>query len=149
MVKSVMMRVKNPRYNASGTVDLEIEHPTLGWIPFTAAPDDPKQHGRDLHAEAIAEKFGPIAEYVAPQPTAPSVVTMRQARLALANAGLLAGVDAFIANMTDPAQKEAAQIEWGYAQTVRRDHPLLIAFAQFKGMTDAQIDDLFLKAAEL
>lgn len=65
------MQVKNPKYNHAGCVDCEIEHPVYGWIPFTASPDDVEQHGRELYAEAISGKFGPIAAYVPPPP--PSV----------------------------------------------------------------------------
>lgn len=66
------MRVKNPQWaNAQHTlINLEIEHPEYGWIPFTADPNDVEEHGRQLYAEAAAGQFGPIAEYVAPIATA-------------------------------------------------------------------------------
>ncbi len=60
------MNIKNPKYNEDGTVDIEMEHPVHGWIPFTASPDDVEKSGRLLHAEAIAGNFGPIADYVPP-----------------------------------------------------------------------------------
>jgi hypothetical protein len=81
-------------------------------------------------------------------PTVPQQVTMRQARLALHSAGLLAGVDLAIAGMTEPA-KTAAAIEWEYAQTVDRASGLVPAMATALGMTEAQIDDLFIAAAAL
>lgn len=55
------MKVRNPMHAPGGGIDLEIEHPLYGWIPFTASPDDIEAHGRQLHAEALAGKFGPIA----------------------------------------------------------------------------------------
>jgi len=55
---------KNPIYNANGTVDMEIDHPQYGWIPFTANPNDSEQLGRDLYAAAIAGTLGIIAPYV-------------------------------------------------------------------------------------
>lgn len=61
-----MMQVKNPKYNAYSTIDIDIEHPAHGWIPFTASPDDVEESGRLLHAEAIAGNFGAIADYVPP-----------------------------------------------------------------------------------
>jgi hypothetical protein len=61
------MQVKNPQYNASNTIDCEIEHPQFGWIPFTASPDDTEQMGRVIYAEAVEGILGPIAPYVAPQ----------------------------------------------------------------------------------
>lgn len=78
----------------------------------------------------------------------PQSVTMRQARLALHAAGLLSGVDAAIASLSEPA-KTAAQIEWEYASAVERNAGLVPAMAAALGMTDAQIDDLFITAATL
>lgn len=88
-----------------------------------------------------------------PEPPAPPVpvpqsVTMRQARLALHAAGLLSGVDAAIASLEEPA-KTVAQIEWEYASTVERNAGLIPAMATALGMTEQQIDDLFIAAAQL
>lgn len=58
------MKYRNPEYNADGSINCEVEHPALGWIPFTATPNDPEQHGRDLFQE-ITEAGG-IAEYIPP-----------------------------------------------------------------------------------
>lgn len=63
------MKAKNPKFNADGTIDLEIEHPDYRWIPFTASSADVEASGRDLYASAIAGEFGEIAPYVAPAPT--------------------------------------------------------------------------------
>jgi hypothetical protein len=92
-----------------------------------------------------------VGEYVAPPPPPPPVppqVTMRQARLALHSAGLLAGVDAAIASLEEPA-KTATAIEWEYAQTVDRASGLVPQMAVALGMTEAQVDDLFRLAVTL
>lgn len=81
-------------------------------------------------------------------PEIPQSVTMRQARLALLGAGLLAGVESAIEALPSP-QKQAAQIEWEYAQEVQRNHGLVPAMASALGMTEAQIDALFTQAAAL
>ena len=60
---------KNLIYNAHGTVDMIIDHPQYGWIPFTADPNDTEQLGKDLYAAAIAGTLGTIAAYIAPIPT--------------------------------------------------------------------------------
>ena len=78
----------------------------------------------------------------------PQSVSMRQARLALHFAGLLAGVDAAIAGMSEP-DKTAAQITWEFAQTVDRQFGMVPALAAAMGMTETQIDDLFIAAAQL
>lgn len=81
-------------------------------------------------------------------PVVPAAVTMRQARLALLGADLLDDVDAAIAALPSP-QKEAAKIEWEYSQEVQRHNGVVAALGPLLGLTDAQIDDLFLTAAQL
>jgi len=75
-------------------------------------------------------------------------VSMRQARLALHAAGLLTSVDAAIAAMPEP-DKTAAQITWEFAQTVDRGFGMVPQLAAALGMTETQIDDLFIAAAQL
>ena len=82
-------------------------------------------------------------------PATPEFVTPRQAKLALLSAGLLDDVEAAIEAIPDPATRRVAQIEWEYAQEVRRDWPLLNAVAAQMGMTSEQIDELFSIAATL
>jgi hypothetical protein len=90
-----------------------------------------------------------LAEGNTPEPADPpppiviTSVTMRQARLALHRAGLLAQVDAAIASDVE------AQIEWEYAQTVERHSPLVQNLAAGLGLTEQQLDDLFTQAAGL
>ena len=79
---------------------------------------------------------------------APAEVTMRQARLALNSAGLLSTITAAINAMPSPA-KEAAQIEWEYSNTLRRDHPLVTALGPALSLTGEQLDGLFITAATL
>ena len=74
----------------------------------------------------------------------PQQVTMRQARLALLNAGLLDDVEVVIAT----AGREA-QLGWEYATVVDRSNPAIAAVQQQEALTDAQIDDLFREAAKL
>jgi hypothetical protein len=78
------------------------------------------------------------------QAAIPDVVSMRQARLALLAAGLLDSVEAAIA-----AAPPAARIEWEYAADVRRDYGLVLMLAAALGLTEQQLDDLFVTAASL
>lgn len=78
----------------------------------------------------------------------PQSVTMRQARLALLGAGLLSSVDAAIAGMAEP-DKTVAQITWEFAATVDRQFGMVPTLAAALGMTEAQIDALFIAAAQL
>lgn len=49
------MKIRNSVYNTNGRIDCEIEHPALGWIPFTAAADDPDPQGLAIYEQVIAE----------------------------------------------------------------------------------------------
>ena len=78
------------------------------------------------------------------QARVPTTVTPRQARLALQQAGMLAAVEAWI------AQADAAtRIEWEFALEVRRDWPALLACGAALGLTEEQLDGLFAQAATL
>ena len=83
-----------------------------------------------------------------PAPPVPQMVSMRQARLALLNAGKLSDVDAAIAALPSP-DKEAAQIEWEYATEVKRNSNLVTQLAPALGLDDAALDALFTQAAAL
>lgn len=56
------MNYRNAQYNATGGIDMEVQHAVFGWLPFTARSDDTEQHSRDLFAAAQAT----AAPYVAP-----------------------------------------------------------------------------------
>lgn len=83
-----------------------------------------------------------------PSDPVPEVVTMRQARLALLSAGLLAQVNTAVANMPG-TEGDAASIEWEYAQEVRRDSPLVAGLSAALGLTDETMDNLYKVAAGL
>lgn len=89
-----------------------------------------------------------IDAFIPPAPVVPATVSMRQARRALLGAGLLSQVDAAIASLPSP-EKEAAAIDWEYAQEVQRHHGLVPVMAQALGMTNAQLDALFIAAESL
>ena len=97
-----------------------------------------------------AEKDAAIAADIEAKRKAsvPSSVTMRQARLALLGAGLLASVDAAIDSLPSP-QKEAARIEWEYATEVQRSSGLVSMMGVALGLDDAALDALFIEAAVL
>lgn len=79
-------------------------------------------------------------------PSIPSVVTMAQAKLALLYAGLYEQVEQALADLPEP-QKTAALIEWNHRQTLERGHPLVGQVADGLGLTEQQLDELFLDAS--
>ena len=96
------MEYRNAEYTADGSIKVEINHPKLGWVPFTASPSDPKKYGRDLFTEIAAS--GNVASYV--EPASPTytelldeeregmVVSRFQAKAALSEAGVASAVAA-------------------------------------------------------
>lgn len=77
----------------------------------------------------------------------PEVVFMRQARLALLEAGLLNNVNQVIASLLEPMKTEVS-IEWEYATEVRRDWPTLLQIVQYMGLTEESVDNLFISASK-
>jgi hypothetical protein len=47
-----------------GSIDCEVNHDTLGWIPFTASEHDVDEKGRILYQEIIDGLHGEIIPYV-------------------------------------------------------------------------------------
>ena len=98
----------------------------------------------DLHPAndpLIAAALAAKAEAAKPQE-----VTMRQARLALREAGLLQAVEAAIAGMPGNAGADA-RIEWEYSSALKRSQPLVSAMAGAQNISPAQMDALFLAAS--
>ena len=130
----------------------------LSELPDSAADSYAAQYANQTITEleqALADAIDKATEAPSapdlPTPTVagiPTRVSMRQARLALLGAGKLAAVDAAIDTMPEP-QKSAARIEWEYAAEVRRDNDFVAGLAPALGMTDAQVDALFVAAAAL
>lgn len=90
--------------------------------------------------------FAPIID--TPPTPVPAAVTMRQARIALYGAGLLASVDTAIDALPEPT-KTLARIEWEYSNELQRGNALVAALTPALGLTSAQVDALFIQAATL
>ena len=78
----------------------------------------------------------------------PTSVSMRQARLALFQDGLLNQVQSAINAMADP-DKTTTQISWDYASVVNRDDDLVIQLSAQLGLTNDNLDAIFTLAATL
>ena len=60
------LEFRNPRYTKDGRIDIELNHPEYGWIPFTSDPNDVEAHCRELFASAKA--LGPAPYEPPPLP---------------------------------------------------------------------------------
>lgn len=78
----------------------------------------------------------------------PQEVTMRQARLALLENGLLANVQPAINSLPEP-DKTKAQIEWDYSNGLERGNAFVATLGAALGLNAAGIDALFLQASLL
>lgn len=150
-----MMEIRNPQYTATGSIDCEINHPELGWLPFTASPGDTEARGREVFA--AAEAMGP-APYEGPPPPDPLEaeraamrVSRLQARAALLQAGLLDKVDRAVSGgMFGGGTSDAIlKMAWTEAAEFNRTSPTIAALAGLVGPDDAALDDLFRAAAQI
>ncbi len=90
-----------------------------------------------------------IGEWVPPPPPAPvvvvpAVVTDKQLRQALTRTKLRSAVESAVA-----AGDQDLKDEWDRSTEVHRDNALVVAMAHSLGVTDAQLDDLFILAGSL
>lgn len=85
------MDYRNARFLADGRVDCEIEHPSLGWIPFTL---NPEEKSALFDVKEIYDRIVEEGEALPYSPPSPDVVQARMAEvLAADSADLLAKSD--------------------------------------------------------
>lgn len=82
-----------------------------------------------------------------PEPV-PMVISRRQARQQLIMSGLIGLVDPVIDAIEDETDRLLVRSFWDDSQEFIRDHPQLIDFGYKLGLTDQQIDDLFIAASK-
>ena len=109
----------------------------LGWLPVIDALETGPIESLTVEPLRVVRQRARIV---------PDEVTMRQARLALDAAGLLDAAQAVIDALPMPARRRA-QIEWEYALSVRRDHPLIALMIAQGLATEVEVDGLFVAAA--
>lgn len=146
--------IRNKKYNQMGTIDLEFEHHSYGWIPHTADPDDVEEHTRALYAQALEE--GDIAPFV--PPTIEHIrynmppLTSRQFWVAAASIGvtkdsIIALIDAS-EEFTLP-EKEGLKIEVRETTNFYRLNDLVTDLSFLMGVPAEQLDMLWMWAYEL
>lgn len=92
-----------------------------------------------------------VVEYTPPPPPPSySPLTARQLRLGLVSNGIsLSQVEEAIDAIEDQKDKEVAQIEWEYASTFDRYHPLIEQVGGALELTSEQIDTMWLEALNM
>ena len=106
--------------------------------------------------QAFIDAHFPGAELVpepepAPAQTSvvPQSVSRAQGKLALIQAGLWPAAIAFVDGITDPAQKAYAEVALNDTQEWRRDSPFLASAVAALGLSEEQLDTLFITAGGL
>lgn len=116
-------------------------------VDNASIPNDPANRDYAEYLEWLVEGNMPEpADIYVPPPV--TVVSMRQARLGLLSAGLLTQVNEALAGLVG-AEGEAARIEWEYEADVRRDSSLVQMMSGALGLTEQQLDALFVNSSEL
>ncbi|MGH0331017.1 hypothetical protein [Sinorhizobium meliloti] len=98
-----------------------------------------------------------IHPYVPPSPPTPEELrarmpslTARQLRLGLVGNGYsMSQVSAVIDAMPEGSDKETARIEWEYATTFERTHPLIATVGAALSISEEQTDTMWTEAASL
>lgn len=96
----------------------------------------------DWDALEASQNQQPIA------PTVPQSLSRAQARAALILAGLIDQVQPAIDTIADPLQRALVQNDWDNRSTFDRDNPTLLSLSSALGLTDAQLDGLFIEGAK-
>lgn len=79
----------------------------------------------------------------------PKSITIRQAREQLIRDGLFATATIAINSIEDATEKAITQNYWEYSERFERNHPSLIALGTVIGLTEVQLDAMFIEAAKL
>ncbi|MGN6552073.1 MAG: hypothetical protein ACTHJ3_19585 [Pararhizobium sp.] len=140
-------------------MDMEINHPVMGWVQWTANPLDREtiEDGSVVLGKAMfdaALATGTVADFVplsgdAARADFPAL-SPRQLRLVMLDLGLSdADIVAKINAIGDEKEREASMIEWKFATKYERLHPLVVMLASEMGFPPEQFDDLWLYGAGL
>jgi hypothetical protein len=95
----------------------------LAWVEAGNTPEDPP--------------------YVAP---VPQIVSRFQAKAVLLNEGLLSQVEALMQDANTP---ELYRLAWAEAREFERASPTVAAMSAALGLTEQQVDDLFVAASKI
>jgi hypothetical protein len=154
--------VRDAVYNAAGSIDCEILHPTYGWIPFTASPDDVEQHGREIYD--AARQMNPLPYEAPPPPPEPVPRSMTFAQMLIGlvtetwiteaegEAWLQGVVPTAVSTLiaTLPVEQRFAALARATRPTeVLRQDSLVLALGAAEGKTAEEMDDFFRTYAQV
>lgn len=112
-----------------------------GWF----IPTDPANTGYQQYLQWLADGNTP-EPYVAPPPPIPATVTRFQALATLSAAGHLPTIRTYIATLSED---NITRLAWENAADWERTSPTVNALATMLGLTDTEVDDLFVAASQV
>lgn len=122
-------------------------------IPADAVEITVEEHQTLLEGQSngkriVADEDGfPTLQDPLPQePVIPQQVTRAQGKVVLIQMGLWQPVLDYVAGIADPVQRALAEVALHETQFWQRSSPFLAQAAAALGMTDAQLDELFMQA---
>lgn len=145
MADLIIPEYRNPARNRHGTIDCEIEHPKLGWIPFTCDPDDAEPPIDSATLYDRIEAAGGIADYVAPpvplQTLSRPAFLFMMSKIGVSKQDVYALINAMPEETTEQQDaKTLARLVFDETQFFKRDNALLNTLATAKGLTEEQVD---------
>lgn len=121
-------------------------------IPADAVEITAEYHETLLSAQGLGKRIVPdndgrpaLADPL--PPLSPTVVTRAQGKAALIQAGLWDDVLAYVDAIADPTQQALARVALDDTAEWRRDSPFLATAAAALGLSDQDLDGLFVAAA--
>lgn len=123
-------------YNIDNSQMIKVEYLPDNWFPMVYTYIDDKFEIADV------ELYNSNIAYIR-KTSIPQTISPRQTRLALLQATLLDEVELMLAN------DKAMQIWWEYSLDIERNHEHIISMGSALGLTETQLDDLFILAGTL
>jgi hypothetical protein len=134
-----------PGYHVNAT------HPVAAWAAQRITPNSPSRTFGSLptvfyaFANRAAFDAALLTADLTEPPEVPQEITARQAVQALILDGITEDmVDAAIAQIPDATQRSMVSAEWRRSQTFERNRPTLNALAGALGISQSQLDQLFI-----
>ena len=124
----------------------ESGYPTHVPMFYGTCPDDSSTDVAGVLQVLVEEDYTNMrAAEVRAMSKVPTSVSMAKARAVLIRGGHMAVITASLAAM-EGIEGEVARSDWEFAQTVDRNDPLTQSLAAALGLTDLQVDELFIAA---
>jgi len=145
-------RIVNNKFNSIYT-DEYLTNISEEWDLTEILPTEEELEYISLMFDFATNKYyeGATAEEIAEanKLIVPSIITARQLRLQLVLNGFnLNTIDLIIDSLPEP-NKSIAKVSWEYATTFEREHQMLGLIAQQIGITETELDTIFINAEKL